>query len=689
MATKARQRPPEDDAAEIEALDGVSPIDTALAADQQPAAPDDGADPAPDAGAVAVGQDVIPQQPILIPLRLLKLSADNVRRGGKAELEQLAADILAHGILQNLVGVLSADRETVEIIAGGRRLRALELLKRQKSIDVEYPVPVQLIEGLGAREASLAENFQRLPMGAGEEVEAFGKLAAAGISDADIAARFGLTVLHVRQRLRLAALHETVLKALKDRKITLEVAQAFASVADPARQAAVWKAISGDSWSRGNPNEIRRRMADKAARPGDVLARYVGEAAYVAAGGRTSVDLFAQGEAALWLDGHLVEQLARAKLVAAAEEIRVADGWGRVIPFLGWSEGFELRRDLVEYETGEEPAEIPADVRAGLVLLITLESDGTDGWAIEMDNVYLLDGAAPVPAPGGGAEEAEPDEEAEPAAEAAPEAEPDVEALKPLSGALQDALAMRRRDVLALALLRDPERARDLTMFLLLEEAGRSFAANNELGTCLQATSRDRGDPVVAGAEGLPWEGDTADALAIALADWQEFGSHREEGAAPIDDSWRHLKSAPDRWAAFIELPVEERLHWGAVALGRTLRPWGNNYNRTLPALQSAIASSLGLTGPAPDLWFPTAENYFDRAGKARCLQFLEEVFDGAVDAGGWGKWKKAELSSACAALAIGDASKLGALGGADPAPIIARARAWLPELMRFGKGVQ
>lgn len=692
MAKTASKPKPlsDEERAPYHGVEAVSP--EALAAERLREAEADAAAPA-DAAAVADGPAVTagpaetaPVQ--LFPLARLKLSKANVRQSGKADVERMAASIRAHGVMQNLIGTYAGedDREIVEIVGGRRRLRALELLKRQQLIGADYLVPVQIVPADVAHESSLVENFEREQMGAGEEAVEFGKLAAAGHDAAAIAQRFGLTTIHVKQRLRLAALAAPVLAALRDRKITLEVAQAFASVPNAARQEAVWKELKGDKWALGSPDTIRRRMADKALKSGAVVARYVGAEAYQAAGGTVEVDLFTPGGEALWLDADLAQDLARAKLAAAAEEIRAADGWGRVIPYLEWSEGRDLRRDLVAYDGDEDTAEIPADLRSSLVLLITLESDGQDGWAIEMDDVYLLDASAPVESPPADDDADDDDDddalEQEEAAPPPPEPEPEEEGLKPLSGALQDALAMRRRDLLVLALLKDTARARDVTLFLLIEEAGRSFAANQRLGSCLQATSRDRGDPIPGE---LPWEGDTADLLAEAIADRQEFGGREGVDAVPIDDSWRHLKSVNARFAAFIELPVEERLHWGAVALGRTLRAWGNNYSRTHAELHDAIAASLGVAGPTPDQWRPTAENYFDRAGKARCLQFLEEVFAGEFETATWAKWKNAELARGCEMLASGEPKKLGVPVSAG-SPLLERAKAWMPQELLFGK---
>jgi len=171
-----------------------------------------------------------------------------------------------------------------------------------------------------------------------------------------------------------------------------------------------------------------------------------------------------------------------------------------------------------------------------------------------------------------------------------------------------------------------------------------------------------------------------------ALADWAEFGCLPRTDAPPIDDSWRHLKTSADRFAAFIELPGEARAHWAALALGRTLTAHGG------AAMKDAIAASLGLTGVSPILWRPTAENYFDRAGKARCLAFLEACC-GAADFPAlpdWRKLKKAELSALCAQLAAGDAAPIAAALKVPPSHalvlrIVDRFKAWMPDELMFG----
>ena len=82
-----------------------------------------------------------------IPLSSLRRSLANIRKTDTTrDLEELAASIAAHGLLQNLtvqpVGANGKKRATAfEVVAGGRRLAALKLLAMRKRIAKGYPVP--------------------------------------------------------------------------------------------------------------------------------------------------------------------------------------------------------------------------------------------------------------------------------------------------------------------------------------------------------------------------------------------------------------------------------------------------------------------------------------------------------------------------------------------------------------------
>jgi ParB-like chromosome segregation protein Spo0J len=185
-----------------------------------------------------------------------------------------------------------------------------------------------------AEEASLAENVQRVAMHPLDEVEAFGRLASEGQTEDAIAARFGASVRHVRQRLALSALSPTLKDAFRKGELGLDAARAFCLVPDHDRQNAVF-AIMPKPVS--NAYAVRSYLTQGAVRATDRLARFVGIEAYEAAGGVVRRDLFEDD--LVFLDSpDVLNTLATAKL----EELRaplLAEGWGWVNVNIGSGRG--------------------------------------------------------------------------------------------------------------------------------------------------------------------------------------------------------------------------------------------------------------------------------------------------------------------------------------------------------------
>src|SRR3546814_6681380 len=100
----------------------------------------------------------VPPSTPTLKLSKLTLSPINVRRRPDDLLEtpQMAADLEARGVLQNLlVTPVKKPRGTFEVFDGGRRLRGLLLLAERGVIDAEnYDVPVKVLVG---DEATLSE----------------------------------------------------------------------------------------------------------------------------------------------------------------------------------------------------------------------------------------------------------------------------------------------------------------------------------------------------------------------------------------------------------------------------------------------------------------------------------------------------------------------------------------------------
>jgi ParB family chromosome partitioning protein len=261
-----------------------------------------------------------------IPLCQLKRSAANIRKTGRnAEIEQLAASIAANGLLENLI-VKPCDGKTptYEVVAGGRRLAALKLLAKRKMLDREHGVPcLVLTNGTSGTEASLAENFVRVPAHPADQFEAFAGLVHKGTQADDIAARFGVTPAFVQQRLKLAAVSPRLIAEYRAGAMTLEQLTAFTLCTDHNVQEEVW---FERPYADMPADLIRRHLTKTQVEGNDRRARFVGAQAYEAAGGTILRDLFDAEDQGYFADGQLLDRLVAEKLEVAAHAVR-AEGW--------------------------------------------------------------------------------------------------------------------------------------------------------------------------------------------------------------------------------------------------------------------------------------------------------------------------------------------------------------------------
>ena len=304
------------------------------------------------------------QDPIIqsVPLDQLEMSTANVRKtgAGKTALGELKASITALGVLENLVvrplGPDTQGKPRYAVSAGGRRLSALTELADEGLIEANYPVPCRVVRnGADDTEISLAENVVRCAMHPADQVEAFGALALAGATVADIAARFGVSERTVEQRLRLGHVAPQLLDAYREDKIDLATLKAFSVTTDRARQLTVWEQLSQQPY-RPNDWQIRRMLTENRVPAGAALARYVGVDAYEAAGGTVLRDLFAdQYEEGVWLeDPALLTKLALDQLQAAADELATRWKWAEVRVDVEWS---DLARFGRVHPTPAEPTD--------------------------------------------------------------------------------------------------------------------------------------------------------------------------------------------------------------------------------------------------------------------------------------------------------------------------------------------
>ena len=274
--------------------------------------------------------------PVTIPLDKLDIDPANVRKSQiyDAGIQDLAADIALRGLLQSLSirPVLDdGDQETgsYTVQAGGRRFRALKLLVKQKKLARNAPIPC-IVKTDGFAEAdSLAENTQRQALTPLDEFRAFKAMADNGHGEDTIAAAFRVSVLVVRQRLRLANASPIILKAFEDSELTLEQLMGYCITDNHARQEQVFEVLgTGNGWNN-RPEQIRQMLTEKSVPTDDKRALFIGTDAYLAAGGAIERDLFSEEGEGYLLDVGLVERLVAEKLAAEAGRIK-AEGWAWV-----------------------------------------------------------------------------------------------------------------------------------------------------------------------------------------------------------------------------------------------------------------------------------------------------------------------------------------------------------------------
>ena len=324
-----------------------------------------------------------------IPLCRLALAPENVRKTppDEAAEAQLRASIAEHDLLENLVvRPDEPDADGIErfaVVAGGRRLAALKALAENGMLHADHPVPCKIAANGNAGELSLAENVVRIAMHPADQVVAFAGLAESGVTVAAIAARFGVSERTVEQRLRLGNAAPELLDAYRAEQFDLETLMAFAVTTDHDRQRAVWERVSAQGY-RPAAWQVKRLLTEERVPAGSPTARFVGVAAYEAAGGPVLRDLFAdEHENGVWLeDPKLLDQLAMKKLQAAADELATRWKWAEAMADVDWSATARFGR--IHPEPGEPTDEEKSEIEKLRTRHDELVNMDEDQWTDEL-----------------------------------------------------------------------------------------------------------------------------------------------------------------------------------------------------------------------------------------------------------------------------------------------------------------
>lgn len=645
---------------------------------------------------------------ILVAASMLTVSPLNVRKTqNEAANQQLRADIVARGVLQNLVGVpVPRKKGRYEVTAGGRRLTQIHAAIAAGDLPADFMVPLlPFSDRDDAEEASLAENFQREAMNPADECVAFRHIIEReGKTPADVAKRFGLTERFVLGRLRLASLADVVFDALRDGELTLDLAMAYAATSDTVQQTAVFERNKHNSYGV-NEHTIRRLVTEAGYAGSHPRALLVGRDAYLEAGGRIDGDLFSDAANETWLDRALLDSLYDAKVQATLEAATTESGYGSA----RWAEDehaiWNVRRGLVPVqgtvaEPSPEELERKVDIERELAGLeeigrsdegLTTEQEergaalkdelelidspevrysedqkreaivvvyqGRDGQVYAHSELYRDPSASIAdPAPVGERGDAATDQTAvgsdvtleqptaaEPKATASPVPTPE----KGLTDRHARELAQQKAELVAIHVANDPHFALDLAVFVMADRAsGNPGTLPSELRADEPALLTD----FTSGTQ--------------ASVEWDKL----EDG---LDRSWKQHDDPAARFDAFQALADDERAAWLGWCVARTITPVKHGEDGS--AFTDHLGSRLGIDVAA--WWRPTGLNYFDRVSKPAILRAFRAV-GGSELSERYSASKKTDLSAAAERLFRGDTIV--------EAETKASALAWLPREMAF-----
>ena len=190
----------------------------------------------------------------MVPVTVLRESPTNPRRyfDPKA-LEELAASVREHGILEPLITRPNGSDAAQEIICGARRYRAGKMAGL-----TEVPVIVRDLTDEKVRVIQLVENGSRADLSPVEEAEAYAALEAEGMDVRAIAKTLGREPSVVARRLPLMKLGKSVKSALASGLITVKHAELIARIPDASRHD---EALSRMLVDVRNPDEEKPALA--------------------------------------------------------------------------------------------------------------------------------------------------------------------------------------------------------------------------------------------------------------------------------------------------------------------------------------------------------------------------------------------------------------------------------------------
>jgi len=318
-----------------------------------------------------------PMDRIMVRLGDLGLAKENLRFAEPADdgVPQLADTILAAGLVIPPIVRPGRKGEEAHMALDGRRRRlALLLLKERGAIDDDYLVECQRAETKAQQAAAIVlPNTEHAPVHIADVILAIGRLRKAKMDTASISKALGYSELEIKRLEALSAVHPSVLKALRQGKLTLKQARLFARIDDKKRQAEIAETALAGYFQ---DHHLRHVVEGGRLTVEDPRFTLVGMDRYIAAGGRVTSDLFGELPDAL-LDPEVLQAAWRERVQPIVDHLKadcLAVYIGQDGAF-GAPEGFDRLPYVYHGDLGEAQKTVLNDARYAVTQLSSALQD--------------------------------------------------------------------------------------------------------------------------------------------------------------------------------------------------------------------------------------------------------------------------------------------------------------------------
>jgi ParB family transcriptional regulator, chromosome partitioning protein len=179
------------------------------------------------------------------------------REFDQATLEELAASIVEHGVLQPIL--VNETLGGYVLVAGERRWRAAQMAGLER-----IPAVVRSVAEREQLTLALVENLQRSDLSPLDEAHAFRRMVLEfGLTQEEVAARVGRSRPAVANTLRLLELSEPVQQAIAQGAISEGHGRAIGGLSDETAQVQVLRLITARGLSVRQTEELVRRLREQ------------------------------------------------------------------------------------------------------------------------------------------------------------------------------------------------------------------------------------------------------------------------------------------------------------------------------------------------------------------------------------------------------------------------------------------